>query len=73
MQPRCSICWTLQNLAKCSNEDCPHLLCTLHGNRYGGHCVECWETASILLLPSNRPRSRPVRVHHGTRTHSTGA
>jgi hypothetical protein len=69
MQPRCSICWTVQNLAKCSKEDCPHLLCTLHGNRYGGHCIKCWETASILLPPSNRPRSRPGSVRHGTRAH----
>ena len=51
MQPRCSICWTVQNLAKCSNEGCPHLLCTLHGNRYLSRCFDCLGD-SDLLLPS---------------------
>ena len=64
MQHRCSICWTVQNLAKCSKEDCPQLLCTIHGNQHGGRCIECWETASIL---------RPVSVRHGARAHPTGS
>ena len=59
MQPRCSICWAVQNLAKCSKEGCPNLLCALHGNRYLGRCFDCWETAHILLLPSlGLPRRR---------------
>jgi hypothetical protein len=76
MQPRCSTCWTTQNLAKCSKEDCPNLVCTLHGNRYSGRCSGCWDTAHILLPPSlssNRSRSRPGSVRHGARAHPTGA
>jgi hypothetical protein len=45
MQPRCSICWTAQNLAKCSKEGCPNLLCTPHSNRYNGRCPDCWAPA----------------------------
>ena len=58
MQPRCCICWTMGNLAKCSKEDCPNMLCTLHGNRYDGRCVYCWDTTSVLLprLPLGAPR-----------------
>jgi hypothetical protein len=51
MQPRCSICWTVHNLVKCSNEDCPNLVCTLHANRYDGRCNDCWDTDYILLPP----------------------
>ena len=58
MQPRCSICWTTHNLAKCSNENCPNLLCTLHGNRYEGHCLACWETTNILLRPGRSAREK---------------
>ena len=64
MQPRCSICWTVQNLAKCSKEDCPHLLCTLHGNRYGGHCIECWETAEHIAAARRQPQTEQAMRRH---------
>jgi hypothetical protein len=51
VQPRCSTCWAIQNLAKCSSDDCPNLICSVHANRYGGRCTDCWDTACIILPP----------------------
>ena len=65
MQPRCSICWTTRNLANCSKEDCPNLLCTLHGNRYDGRCRDCWETASIIVRPRRLRTRRTIAEHLG--------
>ena len=62
LQLRCSTCWTTKNLAKCSKEDCPNMLCILHGNRYDGRCADCWETISILLPPRSLGTSRPGRA-----------
>ena len=52
MQPRCSICWTMQDLAKCSKEDCPNLLCTRHANLYDGRSEDCWDT--VVWTPNLR-------------------
>jgi hypothetical protein len=67
MQPRCSICWSVQNLEKCSKDDCSNLLCSVHINRYG-HPPFCGASRRFIVpsracTNSALPRGRPVRVH----------
>jgi hypothetical protein len=45
--PRCAWCWAKEHLLKCENDDCPDLMCSAHN--YGGRCIQCWETGSIIL------------------------
>jgi hypothetical protein len=40
------------DLTKCTWDDCPNLLCSVHVKMYGGHCTDCWDTAIIILPPT---------------------
>jgi hypothetical protein len=65
MQLRCSVCWSELNLEKCSKDDCSSLLCSVHINRYGGCCLECWDSDYILSPPSWARRNESCPVSSG--------